>query len=84
VAATPLWEYSCTTINATASCLHQPGAGTGHRVAKRAKAMNAVGSGTNHRQGFLQGTQIRPGSLPALWTDFPFAVGPGMGLPRCA
>jgi cell division protein FtsW (lipid II flippase) len=38
------------------------------------QAMNAVGSGRFIGKGFLQGTQIRLGSLPALWTDFPFAV----------
>jgi rod shape determining protein RodA len=36
--------------------------------------MNAVGSGRIIGKGFLQGTQIRLRSLPALWTDFPFAV----------
>jgi rod shape determining protein RodA len=38
------------------------------------QAMNAVGSGRFIGKGFLQGTQIRLRSLPALWTDFPFAV----------
>jgi rod shape determining protein RodA len=38
------------------------------------QAMNAVGSGRLIGKGFLQGTQIRLRSLPALWTDFPFAV----------
>lgn len=37
-------------------------------------AMNAVGSGRVIGKGFLQGTQIRLRNLPALWTDFPFAV----------
>ncbi len=38
------------------------------------QAMNAVGSGRFIGKGFLQGTQIRLRSLPALWTDFPLAV----------
>ena len=38
------------------------------------QAMNAIGSGRFIGKGFLQGTQIRLRSLPALWTDFPFAV----------
>ncbi len=38
------------------------------------QAMRAVGSGRFIGKGFLQGTQIRLRSLPALWTDFPFAV----------
>lgn len=38
------------------------------------QAMNAVGSGRFIGKGFLQGTQIRLRQLPALWTDFPFAV----------
>ena len=37
-------------------------------------AMNAVGSGRFLGKGFLQATPIRLRSLPALWTDFPFAV----------
>lgn len=38
------------------------------------QAMNAIGSGRFLGKGFLQGTQIRVRALPALWTDFPFAV----------
>lgn len=38
------------------------------------QAMNAVGSGRFIGKGFLEGTQIRLRNLPALWTDFPFAV----------
>jgi rod shape determining protein RodA len=38
------------------------------------QAMNAVGSGRFIGKGFLQGTQIRLRYLPALRTDFPFAV----------
>jgi rod shape determining protein RodA len=38
------------------------------------QAMRAVGSGRFIGKGFLHGTQIRLRSLPALWTDFPFAV----------
>jgi rod shape determining protein RodA len=38
------------------------------------QAMNAVGSGRFIGKGFLEGSQIRLRNLPALWTDFPFAV----------
>ena len=38
------------------------------------QAMHAVGSGRLYGKGYLEGTQIRARSLPALWTDFPFAV----------
>jgi rod shape determining protein RodA len=38
------------------------------------QAMNAIGSGRWLGKGFLQGTQVRARALPALWTDFPFAV----------
>jgi rod shape determining protein RodA len=38
------------------------------------QALNAIGSGRFVGKGFLQATQIRIRRLPALWTDFPFAV----------
>ena len=38
------------------------------------QALNAIGSGRFAGKGFLQATQIRIRRLPALWTDFPFAV----------
>jgi rod shape determining protein RodA len=38
------------------------------------QALNAIGSGRFTGKGFLQATQIRIRRLPALWTDFPFAV----------
>ena len=38
------------------------------------QALNAIGSGRFLGKGFLQATQIRIRRLPALWTDFPFAV----------
>jgi len=38
------------------------------------QALNAIGSGRFLGKGYLQATQIRVRRLPALWTDFPFAV----------
>jgi rod shape determining protein RodA len=38
------------------------------------QAMNAVGSGQLMGKGLLRATVVRAGSLPALWTDFPFAL----------
>src|SRR3569833_1150452 len=38
------------------------------------QARNAIGAGRFLGKGFLQATQIRIRRLPALWTDFPFAV----------
>ena len=38
------------------------------------QAMHAVGSGRLFGKGYLEATQVRARSLPALWTDFPFAV----------
>jgi rod shape determining protein RodA len=38
------------------------------------QAMNAVGSGQVFGKGLLKATVVRARSLPALWTDFPFAV----------
>jgi rod shape determining protein RodA len=38
------------------------------------QAMHAVGSGRLLGKGYLEATQVRARSLPALWTDFPFAV----------
>jgi rod shape determining protein RodA len=38
------------------------------------QAMSAVGSGQTFGKGHLRATVVRARSLPALWTDFPFAV----------
>ncbi len=38
------------------------------------QAMSAVGSGQLTGKGLLRATVVRAGSLPALWTDFPFAL----------
>jgi rod shape determining protein RodA len=38
------------------------------------QAMSAVGSGQVFGKGLLRATVVRARSLPALWTDFPFAV----------
>jgi rod shape determining protein RodA len=38
------------------------------------QAMNALGSGQVTGKGLLHATVVRARSLPALWTDFPFAL----------
>jgi rod shape determining protein RodA len=38
------------------------------------QAMSALGSGQVMGKGLLQATVVRARSLPALWTDFPFAL----------
>ncbi len=74
LAATPLWEYALhdyqrNRVLAFINPALDPATAWQPRL-----AMNAVGSGRFIGKGFLQGTQIRLRSLPALWTDFPFAV----------
>lgn len=74
LATAPLWEYGLrdyqkARILAFLNPALNPAAAWQPR-----QAMNAVGSGRFIGKGFLQGTQIRLRSLPALWTDFPFAV----------
>ncbi len=74
LAAAPLWEYGLrdyqkNRVLAFINPTLNPASAWQPR-----QAMNAVGSGRFIGKGFLQGTQIRLRALPALWTDFPFAV----------
>jgi len=48
-------------------------------------AMNALGSGRVWGKGYLEATYLRVRGLPALWTDYPFAmVGEEWGFLGCA
>ena len=74
LAAAPLWEYALRDYQKNRILAFiNPSLNPASAWQPR-QAMNAVGSGRFIGKGFLQGTQIRLRSLPALWTDFPFAV----------
>jgi rod shape determining protein RodA len=74
LAAAPLWEYALHDYQRNRILAFINPALDPATAWQPRQAMNAVGSGRLIGKGFLQGTQIRLRSLPALWTDFPFAV----------
>jgi len=74
LAAAPLWEYGLRDYQkARVLAFLNPALNPATAWQPR-QAMNAVGSGRFWGKGFLDGTQIRLRNLPALQTDFPFAV----------
>ncbi len=74
LAVAPIWEYALRDYQRNrVLAFINPGLDPA-TAWQPAQAMKAVGSGRIVGKGFLQGTQIRLRSLPALWTDFPFAV----------
>jgi rod shape determining protein RodA len=74
LAAAPVWEYVLRDYQKNRILAYINPALNPASAWQPRQAMNAVGSGRFVGKGFLQGTQIRLRSLPALWTDFPFAV----------
>jgi rod shape determining protein RodA len=74
LAVAPLWEYALHDYQKNRVLAFINPALNPASAWQPLQAMNAVGSGRLLGKGFLQGTQIRLRSLPALWTDFPFAV----------
>jgi rod shape determining protein RodA len=74
LALAPLWEYGLRDYQRNRILAFINPALDPATAWQPLQAMNAVGSGRLIGKGFLQGTQIRIRSLPALWTDFPFAV----------
>jgi rod shape determining protein RodA len=72
--AAPLWEYGLHDYQKNRVLAFINPALNPASAWQPRQAMNAVGSGRFIGKGFLQGTQIRLRALPALWTDFPFAV----------
>jgi rod shape determining protein RodA len=74
LAAAPLWEYAMHDYQRNRVLAFINPALDPATAWQPQQAMNAVGSGRIIGKGFMQGTQIRLRSLPALWTDFPFAV----------
>jgi rod shape determining protein RodA len=74
LAAAPLWEYGLHDYQKNRVLAFINPALNPASAWQPRQAMNAVGSGRFIGKGFLQGTQIRLRALPALWTDFPFAV----------
>ena len=74
LAAAPLWEYGLRDYQKNRVLAFINPALNPASAWQPRQAMNAVGSGRFIGKGFLQGTQIRLRALPALWTDFPFAV----------
>lgn len=74
LAAAPIWEYGLRDYQKSRVLAFINPALDPATAWQPRQAMNAVGSGRLIGKGMLQGTQIRLRSLPALWTDFPFAV----------
>jgi rod shape determining protein RodA len=72
--ASPLWEYGLRDYQKNRILAFVNPALNPASAWQPQQALNAIGSGRFLGKGFLQGTQIRLRSLPALWTDFPFAV----------
>jgi rod shape determining protein RodA len=74
LAVAPLWEYGLRDYQKNRILAFVNPALSPASAWQPRQAMNAVGSGRFLGQGFLHGTQVRLRPLPALWTDFPFAV----------
>jgi len=72
ISASPIWRYGLHEYQRKrVEALLDPHAAGAWQSRQ---ALNAIGSGRFTGKGFLQATQIRVRRLPALWTDFPFAV----------
>jgi rod shape determining protein RodA len=72
ISASPIWRYGLHEYQRKrVEALLNPHAA---EAWQSRQALNAIGSGRFTGKGFLQATQIRVRRLPALWTDFPFAV----------
>jgi rod shape determining protein RodA len=72
ISASPIWRYGLHEYQRKrVEALLNPAAA---EAWQSRQALNAIGSGRFLGKGFLQATQIRIRRLPALWTDFPFAV----------
>jgi rod shape determining protein RodA len=74
LAVAPLWEYGLHDYQKNRVLAFINPALNPASAWQPRQAMNAVGSGRFLGKGFLQGTQVRLRALPALWTDYPFAV----------
>jgi rod shape determining protein RodA len=74
LAMAPLWEYGLHDYQKSRVLAFVNPALDPATAWQPLQAMNAVGSGRVLGKGFLDGTQLRLRNLPALWTDFPFAV----------
>ncbi len=72
ISASPLWRYGLHEYQRKrVEALLNPNVAEAWQARQ---ALNAIGSGRFLGKGYLQATQIRIRRLPALWTDFPFAV----------
>jgi rod shape determining protein RodA len=72
ISASPIWRYGLHEYQRKrVEALLNPNSA---EAWQSRQALNAIGSGRFLGKGFLQATQIRIRRLPALWTDFPFAV----------
>jgi rod shape determining protein RodA len=74
LAVAPLWEYGLHDYQKNRVLAFLNPALNPASAWQPRQAMNAVGSGRFFGKGYLQGTQVRLRALPALWTDYPFAV----------
>jgi rod shape determining protein RodA len=74
VALVPLWEYGLRDYQKSRILTFVNPALNPDGAWQPQQAMNALGSGRLLGKGFLHATQVRARTLPALWTDFPFAL----------
>ncbi len=70
----PLWKYGLHDYQRGRIIAFVNPAADPARAWQPQQAMHAVGSGRLFGKGYLEATQVRARTLPALWTDFPFAV----------
>jgi rod shape determining protein RodA len=74
VALAPLWEYGLRDYQKSRILTFVNPALNPDGAWQPQQAMNALGSGRLLGKGYLRATQVRARTLPALWTDFPFAL----------
>ena len=73
IALAPVWEYGLRDYQKSRIQTFINPAADAAGAWQPTQAMNAVGSGRIFGKGYLQATQVRARTLPALWTDYPFA-----------
>lgn len=74
IALVPLWQYGLRDYQKSRILTFVNPALNPDGAWQPQQAMNALGSGRLIGKGYLQATQVRARTLPALWTDFPFAL----------
>jgi rod shape determining protein RodA len=74
LALVPLWQYGLRDYQKSRILVFMNPSLDPAAAWQPTQAMNAVGSGRLLGKGYLHATQVRARTLPALWTDYPYAV----------